>query len=102
MGSRLMCPTPRRPRRVLSTSGRRHWRLPTRKASRSARKASGLTQLGGGVYSPPLFFGAEIVVQDSFLPLPGCWPSPASTGESLQKARFLGLPGGRRRRAFVE
>src|SRR5438105_1154089 len=39
-------------------SVRRRWRLPTRKASRSARKASGLMHQGGGGETPPLAFMA--------------------------------------------
>src|SRR5205807_4113167 len=37
-------------------SVRLRWRLPTRKASRSARKASGLMHQGGGGNTPPLVF----------------------------------------------
>src|SRR6266850_929409 len=37
-------------------SGRRRWRQPTRKASRSAHKASGLMHQGGGGETPPLGF----------------------------------------------
>src|SRR6266508_1642359 len=48
MDSRPPCPTPRRRRRARFTSGRRRWRLPTRKASRSASKASGLMHRSGG------------------------------------------------------
>src|SRR6266850_2090886 len=37
-------------------SGRRRWRQPTRKASRSAHKASGLMHQGGGGKTPPFAF----------------------------------------------
>src|SRR4051812_26458612 len=56
MGSRLPCPIRRRPRRARFTWVRRRWRLPTRKASRSARKATGLTHQGGGGDPAALFF----------------------------------------------
>src|SRR5258706_6997192 len=58
MVSPLPCRTPRRPRRAQCTSGRRRWPRLTKRASRSARKASGLTQEGGGGQSPPLLFFA--------------------------------------------
>src|SRR6266700_2611138 len=42
MGGRPMCPTLRPRRSATSTWVRPHWRLPTRKASRSANKVSDL------------------------------------------------------------
>src|SRR6266404_5246764 len=50
------CRTPRPPRHAPFTWVRRRWPRLTKRASRSARKASGLTQEGGGERSPPLFF----------------------------------------------
>src|SRR5260221_14407084 len=56
MAGRATFHTPRRRRNATSTSGRLHWRLPTRKASRSANKAFGLKlQSGGGDPAPPFF-----------------------------------------------
>src|SRR5258706_245744 len=52
------CPTPRRPRRAQCTSVRPRWPRPTRKASRSACKATGLKhECGGGVIPAAFFFG---------------------------------------------
>src|SRR5256886_16059979 len=56
MDSRLLSRTPRPRRPARSMSGRHLWRLPTRKASRSARKPLGLTFVSGGGQSPPPFF----------------------------------------------
>src|SRR6266576_3271663 len=53
--SQRRCRTRRLRRRVLCTSVRPRWRLPTRKASRSARKVSGLTHQGGGGNPAALF-----------------------------------------------
>src|SRR5213596_461733 len=64
-------------------SGRRLWRLPTRKASRSAREASGLTHSGGGgTHPPPLAFLAL-----SWGPMSR--PKPALRAELLFYLTFL-------------
>src|SRR6266576_4200287 len=52
-----MCPIPRRRRPARFTSGPLSWRLQTRKASRSARKAFGMTHLSGGGNPAALLFG---------------------------------------------
>src|SRR5882672_3687072 len=70
--------TPRRPRRALFTSGRRRLRLPTKKANRSARKASGLTHQGGGGDPAALFF-----------PILGPMAKPALRVELLFYLTFL-------------
>src|SRR5213592_3596380 len=63
MGGRPTCRTARPRRRVRFTLVRRHWRRPTKKASRSAYKASGLTHRSGGGNPAALFFRLLLIFE---------------------------------------
>src|SRR5204863_108492 len=84
---------PRPPRRARCTWVRRRWPRLTKRASRSARKASGLTQEGGGERSPPFFFGGRIANRGLSL-------ATVQRAESPQIARVLRALRSRRRSPF--
>src|SRR6266478_2967895 len=84
MGGRPTLRTPRPRSSATSTSGRLHWRLPTRKASQSANKASGLMLQGGGGEIPRRIFLAL-----SWGPMSDPRPKPALRVELLFYLTFL-------------
>src|SRR6266850_6990282 len=89
MASRPPCLTPRPRRRAPSTSGPRRWPRPTKRASRSARKVSGLTREGrrGGIPAAR-FFG--VFLRPGARSAYSCMrPKPALRSELLFYLSFL-------------
>src|SRR5882762_8958768 len=73
-----------------STSGRLHWRLPTRKASRSANKAFGLKLQSGGGDPAASFLGGTLSYEGIALHEPSHHLVPRLRVKPCKKPVLLG------------